>query len=470
MSKSKIEWTETTWNPVTGCNKVSPGCKNCYAERMAKRLKAMRNPNYRNGFQVTTHEHMLDRPLRWRKPQRIFVNSMSDLFHPDVPFQFIEKVFDVMRQAHWHQFQVLTKRPERMADFMQTRTTTDIPPNIWLGTSVENRKYMHRIDTLRNITAAVRFLSLRTTARRPRTIEPERNTLGHRRRRIRTRRKTNPRRMGAKHQRAMSSRKSPVLLQTMGRRKQKINRTQINEPNMGPNAKTIRKIKHNHPDISPIQQLHLHNLLIRKTPTPPHGIHQTKKKQNAKTRTHFLRLVRSRRNVLRNVHSARHQTRFRHIRRNLGKRVGCHYRRNIHRRRSRLDNERILTTNTRKTRRQLRRKNRSTHQPDHHGNHLSATIHDKQRNHANGALWIRHLLLLRRNSTRNHRRNHHQMVPEKTRHRNEHSRIRRFNRRTTLDPVSHRTHGRNKLAHHMDSIRNHRTRTRNTGHMANHSQ
>lgn len=160
MSKSKIEWTETTWNPVTGCNKVSPGCKNCYAERMAKRLKAMRNPNYRNGFQLTTHEHMLDRPLTWRKPQRIFVNSMSDLFHPDVPFQFIEKVFDVMRQAHWHQFQVLTKRPERMADFMQTRTTTDIPPNIWLGTSVENRKYMHRIDTLRNITTAVRFLSL----------------------------------------------------------------------------------------------------------------------------------------------------------------------------------------------------------------------------------------------------------------------------------------------------------------------
>ena len=103
---SGIEWTESTWNPITGCDKVSPGCKHCYAERMAMRLKAMKQPNYVNGFQLTLHEHILDRPLQWKKPQIIFVNSMSDLFHKDVPFDFIQKIFNVMRWASWHQFQV----------------------------------------------------------------------------------------------------------------------------------------------------------------------------------------------------------------------------------------------------------------------------------------------------------------------------------------------------------------------------
>ncbi|HHG86381.1 MAG TPA: DUF5131 family protein, partial [Bacteroidetes bacterium] len=110
MAKSSIEWTESTWNPLTGCTKISPGCKNCYAARMARRLKAMGNPNYRNGFALTLHEHVLEYPLRWKKPQMIFVNSMSDLFHEDVPESFIQRVFAVMRQAHWHTFQVLTKR------------------------------------------------------------------------------------------------------------------------------------------------------------------------------------------------------------------------------------------------------------------------------------------------------------------------------------------------------------------------
>jgi protein gp37 len=114
--KSSIEWTESTWNPVTGCTKISPGCKHCYAERMAGRLKAMGQRNYRNGFTLTLQEQALELPLKWKKPQRIFVNSMSDLFHADVPLPFIQRAYDVMRQAHWHQFQVLTKRSERLAE------------------------------------------------------------------------------------------------------------------------------------------------------------------------------------------------------------------------------------------------------------------------------------------------------------------------------------------------------------------
>ena len=111
---SAIEWTESTWNPVTGCTKVSPGCKHCYAERMALRLQAMGQPNYANGFAVTLHDDVVERPLSWRKPQTIFVNSMSDLFHDRVPLDFIARVFDVMRRATWHRFQVLTKRHERL--------------------------------------------------------------------------------------------------------------------------------------------------------------------------------------------------------------------------------------------------------------------------------------------------------------------------------------------------------------------
>ncbi|MCL4694468.1 MAG: DUF5131 family protein [Candidatus Hydrogenedentes bacterium] len=156
-SNSSIEWTESTWNPVTGCTKVSPGCKHCYAERMAKRLKAMGQTNYRNGFQVTLHPHMLELPLRWRKPQRIFVNSMSDLFHEKVPRDYIVQVFDVMRRADWHQFQVLTKRSERLRELA---SELDWPPNVWMGVSVENDKYVSRIDDLRHTGAQTKFLSL----------------------------------------------------------------------------------------------------------------------------------------------------------------------------------------------------------------------------------------------------------------------------------------------------------------------
>ncbi len=155
--KSAIEWTESTWNPITGCTKISDGCKNCYAERMSKRLKAMGQPNYINGFQVTLHEHVLEYPLRWKKPQTIFVNSMSDLFHEKVPETFIFRIFDVMKQAHWHQFQILTKRSERLSELAQE---IDWPENVWIGVSVENGKVQTRIDDLRKVPAAIRFLSL----------------------------------------------------------------------------------------------------------------------------------------------------------------------------------------------------------------------------------------------------------------------------------------------------------------------
>jgi protein gp37 len=154
---SDIEWTHATWNPVTGCTKVSPGCKHCYAERMSRRLRAMGQRNYRNGFRLTLQPHMLELPLRWQKPQRIFVNSMSDLLHPGVPSEYVRKVFDVMRRAGWHRFQVLTKRAERLAEIDRE---VGWPPNVWMGVSVETGRYRDRIDRLRETGAGVKFLSL----------------------------------------------------------------------------------------------------------------------------------------------------------------------------------------------------------------------------------------------------------------------------------------------------------------------
>ena len=156
-NRSSIEWTESTWNPVTGCTKVSPGCKHCYAERMAKRLKAMGQPNYANGFSLTLHEHALELPLKWKKPQRIFVNSMSDLFHMDVPAWFIQKALDVMRRAHWHEFQVLTKRSERL---LAMSSSIAWPDNVWMGVSVESQDYVFRINDLRETGAKIKFISL----------------------------------------------------------------------------------------------------------------------------------------------------------------------------------------------------------------------------------------------------------------------------------------------------------------------
>jgi protein gp37 len=157
MSTSKIEWTESTWNPLTGCTKISPGCKYCYAERMAKRLQAMGQPNYRHGFELTIHEHVLELPLHWKQPQMIFVNSMSDLFHVNVSLDFIQKVIDIMRQASWHTFQVLTKRSTRL---LELDGDIEWPENVWMGVSVENQDYAYRIQHLRQCNAVVKFLSL----------------------------------------------------------------------------------------------------------------------------------------------------------------------------------------------------------------------------------------------------------------------------------------------------------------------
>lgn len=154
---SSIEWTDSTWNPVTGCTKISSGCVNCYAERMALRLKAMGNPSYANGFDVTLHEDILNLPLKWKKPQTIFVNSMSDLFHDDIPTEFILRVFDIMRRADWHCYQILTKRSDRMLD-LSPRLPWE--SNIWMGVTVEDTNYTYRIKNLKRTGAKVKFLSL----------------------------------------------------------------------------------------------------------------------------------------------------------------------------------------------------------------------------------------------------------------------------------------------------------------------
>ena len=156
-TNSAIEWTEATWNPLTGCTKISPGCKNCYAERLALRLQAMGQANYANGFKLTLQEQAIDLPLRWKKSRAVFVNSMSDLFHKDVPTSFIRRVFEVMRSAYWHQFQVLTKRSERLLELSPELMWS---LNIWMGVSVENQDYTYRIDHLRQTTAHIKFLSL----------------------------------------------------------------------------------------------------------------------------------------------------------------------------------------------------------------------------------------------------------------------------------------------------------------------
>ncbi|MGB7934605.1 MAG: phage Gp37/Gp68 family protein [Gammaproteobacteria bacterium] len=157
-TQSKIEWTEQTWNPTVGCTKISQGCKHCYAETMALRLKAMGVRGYEKGFCLTLMPERLTEPLARRKPTIYFVNSMSDVFHEKVPFEYIDRIFNVMREARQHTFQVLTKRAERMAKYCRTRS---IPSNVWLGVSVENRKQgVPRIDILRKINVKVRFLSI----------------------------------------------------------------------------------------------------------------------------------------------------------------------------------------------------------------------------------------------------------------------------------------------------------------------
>jgi protein gp37 len=154
---SKIEWTCASWNPVTGCDRVSSGCAHCYAERMAHRLQRIGQAKYRNGFKVTLHPDLLDMPLKWKKPRHIFVNSMSDLFHDDVPLDFILGLFNVMQMAEWHTFQILTKRSERLLDLA---SKLPWPPNVWMGVTAESPKQIFRMRHLQKIKAAVRFVSM----------------------------------------------------------------------------------------------------------------------------------------------------------------------------------------------------------------------------------------------------------------------------------------------------------------------
>lgn len=154
--RSSIEWTESTWNPITGCDRVSNGCDHCYAERLAFRLQAMGSRRYRNGFDLTIHEDLFDAPLRWKQPRVIFVNSMSDLFHEAIPSAAVTKIFATMNEASWHTFQILTKRPMHAMTLLDDLTWT---PNIWMGVSVESYRYTHRIEALRKIPAKVRFVS-----------------------------------------------------------------------------------------------------------------------------------------------------------------------------------------------------------------------------------------------------------------------------------------------------------------------
>jgi len=156
MRTTKIEWTERTWNPVTGCNKISEGCRHCYAEMMTRRLYSMGNQKYRNNFTPTEHPEDLQEPFKWKKPSKVFVCSMSDLFNEEISFEFVDQVFEVIRQTPIHTYQILTKRAIRMAEYFKKR---EVPANVWIGVTVENKKARERVDSIRHIDATVKFLS-----------------------------------------------------------------------------------------------------------------------------------------------------------------------------------------------------------------------------------------------------------------------------------------------------------------------
>lgn len=156
MRTTKIEWTERTWNPVTGCSKVSEGCRHCYAEMMTRRLHSMGNHKYRNNFTPTEHPEDLQEPFKWKKPSKVFVCSMSDLFNEEISFEFVDQVFEVIRQTPIHTYQILTKRAIRMAEYFKER---EVPANVWIGVTVENKKARERVDSIRHIDATVKFLS-----------------------------------------------------------------------------------------------------------------------------------------------------------------------------------------------------------------------------------------------------------------------------------------------------------------------
>ena len=213
-TRSGIEWTETTWNPVTGCSKISHGCTHCYAERMAARLQAMGVSKYRQGFDVAVHEGTLDEPLRWRQPRLVFVNSMSDLFHPSVPTSFIEAVFAVMNRANQHTFQVLTKRPDRVK-LLDDRVCWT--PNIWLGVSIESERWLGRRELLVGTGARTRFLSLEPLLGSLHGLDLTGIDWGDRRRRVRPGRQADAGAVGQGDPGYLRPEQRAVLLQTVGR-------------------------------------------------------------------------------------------------------------------------------------------------------------------------------------------------------------------------------------------------------------
>ena len=227
---SAIEWTDATWNPVTGCTKISPGCKNCYAHRMARRLHAMGQARYRNNFAVTLQPDVLDQPLRWSQPRRIFVNSMSDLFHPDVPLEFIRRVFNVMGKADWHTFQILTKRSERLVELAGKLPWHN---NVWMGVSVENADYTYRIEHLRKVPASVRFPISRAVVRTYFLDCHSRNSLGDSRWRVRSWSAQYGPTVGEKNQGPMHRSRRSVFLQTVGWNEKEANRSRTGRQNVG---------------------------------------------------------------------------------------------------------------------------------------------------------------------------------------------------------------------------------------------
>jgi protein gp37 len=208
-SNTGIEWCDRTWNPVTGCNKVSPGCTHCYAEALTKRFHA----NFPNGFDVTLHYDRITQPYKWKKPSRIFVNSMSDLFHEDVSLEFLKQVFDVMRETPHHIYQILTKRDKRLVELASQLEWSD---NIWMGVSVENQNYVHRVDHLRQVNAKVRFLSCEPLLG-PLQLDLTRYSLGNSWGRVGAKTPSDAGRMGTKYSGSVSGCWSRVFLQAMGR-------------------------------------------------------------------------------------------------------------------------------------------------------------------------------------------------------------------------------------------------------------
>ena len=222
---SKIEWTDATWNPVTGCTKISAGCDHCYAERFAERFRNVPDHPYTQGFDLRLHPKRLDQPHRWVKPRRIFVNSMSDLFHTGIATGFIDEVFDTMEAADHHIYQVLSKRSGRMNRYLNRRYRTGpAPGHIWCGVSVEDAQNKIRIRHLQHSSATVRFLSIEPAPRGLGPPGPQRDPVGHHRRRKRAAGASHGRRLGTRHPGPVRKRRSPVLLQAVGRTTPEIKR------------------------------------------------------------------------------------------------------------------------------------------------------------------------------------------------------------------------------------------------------